>query len=156
MPRRNRPSKRVPLPDAKYNNVLVSRFANKVMQGGKKNLAARIMYGCFDIIEQRMKRDPLTVFEQAVRNVTPLVEVKGRRVGGATYQVPVEVTNDRGRSLSIRWILQAARSRPGRTMASKLADELMDAYQNNGASIKRREDIYRMAEANRAFAHYRW
>ena len=156
MPRRNRPSKRVPLPDVKYNNVLVSRFANKVMQSGKKNLAARIMYDSFDIIEQRMNRDPVAVFEQAVRNVTPLVEVKGRRVGGATYQVPVEVTNDRGRSLSIRWILQAARSRPGRTMASKLADELMDAYQNNGASIKRREDIYRMAEANKAFAHYRW
>ena len=156
MPRRNRPSKRVPLPDVKYNNVLVSRFANKVMQCGKKNLAARIMYDCFDIIEQRMNRDPVAVFEQAVRNVTPLVEVKGRRVGGATYQVPVEVTNDRGRSLSIRWILQAARSRPGRTMASKLADELMDAYQNNGASIKRREDIYRMAEANKAFAHYSW
>ena len=156
MPRRNRPSKRVPLPDVKYNNVLVSRFANKVMQSGKKNLAARIMYDSFDIIEQRMNRDPVAVFEQAVRNVTPLVEVKGRRVGGATYQVPVEVTNDRGRSLSIRWILQAARSRPGRTMASKLADELMDAYQNNGASIKRREDIYRMAEANKAFAHYSW
>ena len=156
MPRRNRPSKRVPLPDVKFNSVLVSQFANKVMQSGKKNLAARIMYDCFDIIEQRMNRDPVAVFEQAVRNVTPLVEVKGRRVGGATYQVPIEVTEDRGRSLSIRWILQAARSRPGRTMASKLADELMDAYQNSGASIKKKDDIYRMAEANKAFAHYRW
>ena len=156
MPRRNRPSKRVPRPDVKYNSVLVSQFANKVMQSGKKNLAATIMYDSFDIIEQRLNRDPLAVFEQAVRNVTPMVEVKGRRVGGATYQVPVEVTDDRGRSLAIRWLLQAARSRPGRTMSSQLADELMDAYQNNGVSIKRKDDTHRMAEANRAFAHYRW
>ena len=156
MPRRNRPSKRESLPDVRYNSVMVSQLINRLMYWGKKSLAERIVYGSFDIIESRLNREPLAVFEQAIRNLTPLLEVKPRRVGGATYQVPVEVTEDRGRSLALRWLLQAARNRPGRGMATKLADEVMDAYQNAGASIKKREDTHRMAEANKAFAHYRW
>ena len=156
MPRRGRPSKRKVLPDVKYNSVLVAQFINKLMLKGKKSLAERILYNCFDIVEQRLNRDPLEVFEQAVRNSTPLIEVKPRRVGGATYQVPVEVPPDRGTSLAMRWLIASARGRPGRSMAEKLADELIDASRNQGATIKKREDTHRMAEANRAFAHYRW
>jgi small subunit ribosomal protein S7 len=156
MPRRNRPPKREVAPDIKYNSVLVSRFVNKLMYSGKKSTAQRCFYDALDLIESRSKRPGLDVFEQAVRNVTPVLEVKPRRVGGATYQVPVEVRPDRQLSLAIRWLIDTTRRRPGRTMAEKLASELMDAASNTGATIKKREDTHRMAEANRAFAHYRW
>lgn len=156
MPRRNRPPKREIAPDIKYNSVLVSHFINKLMQSGKKSTAQRIFYDTLDIIEERANRPGLDVFEQAVKNATPILEVKPRRVGGATYQVPVEVRPERQLSLAIRWLVQAARSRPGKAMAEKLANELMDAANNTGVTVKRREDTHRMAEANRAFAHYRW
>ena len=156
MPRRNRPPKREVAPDIKYDSVLVSRFINKLMQCGKKSTAQRIFYDTLDIIEERAKRPGLDVFEQAVKNATPILEVKPRRVGGATYQVPVEVRPERQLSLAIRWLVQTARSRPGKAMSEKLASELMDAANNTGATVKRREDTHRMAEANRAFAHYRW
>jgi small subunit ribosomal protein S7 len=156
MPRRNRPPKREIAPDIKYNSVLVSQFINKLMIMGKKSKAQGIFYDALDIIEARTKRPGLEVFEQAVRNATPILEVKPRRVGGATYQVPVEVRADRRLSLAIRWLIAASRSRSGKTMAEKLASEFMDAANNAGATVKRREDTHRMAEANRAFAHYRW
>jgi len=135
---------------------LVARFINKVMKDGKKSLATRIVYNAMDLIEERTKRPALEVFEEAIRNVSPLLEVKPRRVGGATYQVPVEVPPHRQISLAMRWIIAAARQRPGRSMAEKLAAELIDAANKTGAAIKKREDTHRMAEANRAFAHYRW
>lgn len=156
MPRRNRPEKREPLPDVRYNSVRISQLVNKMMYCGKRSLAEGIIYDAFGIIESRLNREPLGVFDQAIRNISPVLEVKPRRVGGATYQVPIEVDEERGHSLALRWLLQSARTRPGRGMASKLADELMDAYQNTGASIKKREDTHRMAEANKAYAHYRW
>ncbi|MGD8473195.1 MAG: 30S ribosomal protein S7 [Anaerolineae bacterium] len=156
MPRRNRPPKRTIAPDIKYNSVLVSQFINKLMQQGKKSTAQRIFYDALDIIEERAKRPGLDVFEQAVKNATPILEVKPRRVGGATYQVPVEVRSDRRLSLAIRWLVGSTRNRSGKSMAEKLASELMDAANNTGATVKRREDTHRMAEANRAFAHYRW
>lgn len=156
MPRRYRPPKREIEPDLRYNSVLVSRFINKIMKDGKKSLASRIMYQAMDIIQERIRRPALEVVEDAVRNVSPILEVKPRRVGGATYQVPVEVLPHRRTSLAIRWILEAARNRSGRSMAEKLAAELMDAVNKTGAAIKKREDTHRMAEANQAFAHYRW
>lgn len=156
MPRRYRPPKREVLPDTKYNNVLVAMFVNRLMEGGKKSKATRIMYDALDIIEERMQRNPVEVFEQAVTNATPLIEVKPRRVGGATYQVPVEVSAHRRLSLALRWLVKSARNRFGKSMAAKLANELMDAAQGTGATVKRREDTHRMAEANKAFAHYRW
>jgi small subunit ribosomal protein S7 len=156
MPRRYRPPKREIKPDIKYDNVIVAKFINKLMQGGKKSLAARILYNSFDIIEERMEKSPLEVFEQAINNASPVLEVKPRRVGGATYQIPVEVPPDRRFSLAVRWLLQSARRRPGKSMAEKLADELMDAAQGTGATIKKKDDTHRMAESNRAFAHYRW
>jgi small subunit ribosomal protein S7 len=156
MPRRYRPSKREIKPDIKYDNVVVAKFINKLMRGGKKSLAARILYDSFDIIEERMKKPPLDVFEQAIDNTAPVLEVKPRRVGGATYQIPMEVPPDRRFSLAVRWLLQSARNRPGKSMAEKLANELMDAAQGTGAAIKKRDDTHRMAEANKAFAHYRW
>lgn len=156
MPRRYRPSKRKIEPDIKYNNQMVAKFINKLMKGGKKSLAARILYNSFEIIEERMHRNPLEVFEQAINNASPVLEVKPRRVGGATYQIPVEVPSDRRVSLAVRWLLQSARNRPGRSMAEKLANELMDAAQGTGATIKKKDDTHRMAEANKAFAHYRW
>jgi small subunit ribosomal protein S7 len=156
MPRRNRPPKREIAPDFKYNSVLVSRFINKLMRQGKKSKAESVFYDALDIVEGRARRPGLEVFEQAVKNATPIIEVKPRRVGGATYQVPVEVRPDRQLSLAIRWLLQSARSRPGKSMAEKLANELMDAANSTGTTIKKREDTHRMAEANRAFAHYRW
>jgi small subunit ribosomal protein S7 len=156
MPRRNRPPKREIAPDIRYNSVLAAQFVNKLMMKGKKSTAQRIFYDALDIAEQRAKRSGLEVFEQAVKNATPILEVKPRRVGGATYQVPVEVRPDRRVSLAIRWLIQSARKRSGKTMADKLANELLDAANNTGTTIKRREDTHRMAEANRAFAHYRW
>lgn len=156
MSRRYCPSRRVTKPDAKYNNQTVAQFINKLMNGGKRSLAARILYNSFEIIEERMHKNPLDVFEQAVNNAAPVLEVRPRRVGGATYQIPVEVPPDRRMSLSMRWLVQAAHSRPGKSMAEKLADEFMDAAQGTGATIKKKDDTHRMAEANKAFAHYRW
>lgn len=156
MPRRSKVERRIVPPDSRYGSELVSRFINKVMQRGKKGVAERIVYDALDIIHERTGRDALDVFQQAVHNATPIVEVKPRRVGGATYQVPVQIEPARRLSLAIRWLLQASRSRSGRSMAEKLAAELLDAANNTGATIKRREDTHRMAEANRAFAHYRW
>ena len=156
MPRRYRPPKREVKPDIKYNNVMVAKFINKLMKGGKKSLAARILYNSFDIIEEKMKKSPLDVFEQAINNAAPVLEVKPRRVGGATYQIPMEVPADRRISLAVRWLLQSARNRPGKSMTEKLANELMDAAQGTGATIKKKDDTHRMAEANKAFAHYRW
>lgn len=156
MPRRNRPEKRKILPDAKYQNETVARIINRVMQRGKKSTAERIVYTAMQIMEQREKKEPATILEQAVRNATPLLEVKPRRVGGATYQVPVEVRPDRGLSLGIRWLIKASKTRSGKSMAEKLATELSDAARGEGVTIKKREDTHKMAEANRAFAHYRW
>lgn len=156
MPRRYRPSKREVEPDIKYNSVLVTKFINRLMKGGKKSTAARILYDAFDLIEERMHRDPLDVFEQAIKNATPILEVKPRRVGGATYQVPVEVPPDRQLSLAMRWLTESVRNRPGKSMAERLANEFMDAAQGTGVTIKKKEDTHKMAEANRAFAHYRW
>ena len=156
MPRRYRPPKRKIDPDVRYNSVMVAKFINRVMKQGRKSVAARIVYDALDIIEARMKRPPLEVMEEAVKNVSPVLEVKPRRVGGSTYQIPVEVPPDRRLSLAMRWLLAAARNRPGKSMAEKLANEFMDAARETGAAVKKREDTYRMAEANRAFAHYRW
>ncbi len=156
MPRRGRFDKHPLLPDARYNSLMVSRFINKLMVRGKKGLAESILYGTIDELERRAKRPGLEVFEQALRNATPVIEVKPRRVGGATYQVPVEIKGDRRQSLAIRWILAAARKRSGRSMVDRLSAELMDASNNVGTTIKKREDTHRMAEANRAFAHYRF
>ena len=156
MPRRGTVVKRKIEPDVKYDSELVTRLINKVMQRGKKSTAQRVVYQAFDIIEERMGRNPLEVAEQAIKNSTPILEVKPRRVGGATYQVPVEVLSDRRLSLAFRWLVDFSRSRPGKTMAQKLADEIMDAARNTGGTIKKKEDTHKMAEANRAFAHYRW
>ncbi|MDH4135119.1 MAG: 30S ribosomal protein S7 [Anaerolineae bacterium] len=156
MPRRNRPPRREIEPDIKYDSVIVARFINKLMMCGKKSTAEGILYDAFDIIESRVHKNPLDVFEQAVNNATPVLEVKPRRVGGATYQVPVEVRPERRLSLAMRWLVQNARNRTGKSMAEKLAAEFMDAAQGQGATIKKKEDTHKMAEANRAFAHYRW
>jgi small subunit ribosomal protein S7 len=156
MARRNRPDRRVIPPDARYQNVQVQTFINKLMTRGKKSTAERVVYGAFDRIEQQSGRDPLDVFTQGLRNVTPVLEVKPRRVGGATYQVPVEIRPDRRQALAMRWLLNAARSRSGRSMSEKLAAELMDASNSTGNAMKRKDDTHRMAEANRAFVHYRW
>ncbi len=156
MPRRYRPPKREVPPDIRYNSVRVQKFINRMMYHGKKSVAQRLMYTAMDQIGQRTNQDPLEVFDKAIRNVAPPVEVKPRRVGGATYQIPVEVSDYRQLSLAIRWVLEAARNRPGRGMAEKLSAELMDAANGTGTAVKRREDTIRMAEANRAFAHLRW
>ena len=156
MPRRFRPEKREVDPDLKYNNEHVTMFVNRLMKDGKKSLARRILYDAFDMIEDRMGADPLDIFEQALDNAMPRVEVRPRRVGGSTYQVPIEVPPNRRVSLAMRWLLAAARNRGGRSMSDKLANELMDAANNQGAAVKRRDDAHRMAEANRAFAHYRF
>jgi small subunit ribosomal protein S7 len=156
MPRRKRAERREVAPDARHGNRLLAMFINKVMYSGKKSTAERAVYGALDKIQQDMGRDPVDVFEQAVRNATPLVEVKPRRVGGATYQVPVDIRAERRLALALRWLLAAARARKGRSMAERLAAELSDAANNQGTTIKRKEDTHRMAEANRAFVHYRW
>jgi small subunit ribosomal protein S7 len=156
MPRRYRPPRRKIIPDVRYSSVLVSHFINKIMRGGKKSTATRIMYDAMDIVGEQMKRQPLEVLEEAMKNVSPVLEVKPRRVGGSTYQIPVEVPPHRRVGLAVRWLLAAAHSRPGKSMAEKLASELMDAANGTGSAVKKREDTHRMAEANRAFAHYRW
>jgi small subunit ribosomal protein S7 len=156
MPRRGQVIKREIAPDARHQSETVTRFINKVMNRGKKMTAIGIVYGALQIIEEQEKRSAVAVLEQAVKNATPLLQVKPRRVGGATYQVPVEVRPDRALSLAIRWLLTSARARPGKSMAEKLAAELSDAAKGQGATIKKRDDTHKMAEANRAFAHYRW
>lgn len=156
MPRRARVERRVPEPDPRFHNRTLAKFINRVMVRGKKSTAERIVYGALDRIEAQQRRNPIEVFEQALRNATPVLEVKPRRVGGATYQVPVEIRGERRQALAMRWLLQAARARAGKTMVEKLAAELLDAASGQGATIKRREDTHRMAEANKAFSHYRW
>ena len=156
MSRRRRPEKRVVLPDAKYQDLVVSKFMSAVMLDGKKSVAERIVYGAFDTIEAKMKRDPLQIFHGALDNVKPGIEVRSRRVGGATYQVPMEVRTERSQALALRWIITAARNRSEHTMAARLSGELIDASNNRGTAVKKREDTHRMAEANKAFAHYRW
>ncbi|HOA25707.1 MAG: 30S ribosomal protein S7 [Aggregatilineales bacterium] len=156
MPRRYRPPKRKVDPDPKYNNVQVAMFINRLMKDGKKSVARRIMYEAMDKIQERTGRDPVEVFEQALQNVAPMVEVKPRRVGGSTYQVPVEVNPYRRTSLAMRWLLNAARNRSGRGMPDRLANELLDAANGQGAAVKKKDDTHRMAEANRSFSHYRW
>jgi len=156
MPRRGEIPKRKLIPDPLYNSTLVTRFVNSIMRDGKKSIAQSILYGAFDIIKKRTKENPLKVFQNAVDNVKPALEVKSRRVGGATYQVPIEVSSKRQLSLSIRWILTYARQRNEPTMRERLAGELLDAYEKKGSSIKKREETHKMAEANKAFAHFRW
>jgi small subunit ribosomal protein S7 len=156
MPRRAATKKRELSPDARYGSETVTRVINKVMLEGRKTTAERIVYRALEIMEQSEKKEPVSILKQAVRNATPLLEVKPRRVGGATYQVPVEVRAGRDMALAIRWLLKAARARSGKLMSEKLAAELIDASKGQGAAIKRREDTHKMAEANRAFAHYRW
>lgn len=156
MSRRTVVQKRPVPPDPVYNSRLVSMMMRRIMRSGKKSIASHIVYDAFKTIEERTGSDPLELFERAVRNATPLVEVKARRVGGATYQVPMEVRSDRGTALALRWLTQFARQRSGRTMAGKLANELMDAANETGSAIRKREETHRMAEANKAFAHYRY
>ena len=156
MPRRARPIKRkIPL-DARYHSITVAKLINKIMMCGKKRTSENIVYGALQLLEQQASKDPVTALEQAVRNATPILEVKPRRVGGATYQVPVEVRPERGLSLAMRWLVNSARARKGKSMTERLATELIDAFHGQGTTIKRREDTHKMAEANRAFAHYKW
>ncbi|MBI2860046.1 MAG: 30S ribosomal protein S7 [Chloroflexi bacterium] len=156
MARRARAVIREIMPDPKFNSVTVSRLINKIMMNGKKRTAERIVYDALDLLQKQTSKDPLFAVEQAIKNATPLLEVKPRRVGGATYQVPIEVRPDRAMALSLRWLINSARARKGRAMAERLAIELTEAYQGQGAAVKKREDTHKMAEANRAFAHYRW
>ena len=154
--RRNRAERRPVTPDPRYNSEVVAKFVNNVMERGKKSLAARIVYSAFALIEERTKRPAMEVFEEAMKNATPLVEVKPRRVGGATYQIPVEISSSRRMALAMRWLIDNSRARSGRDMAARLAAELMDTARNEGATVKKREDTHRMAEANQAFAHFRY
>jgi small subunit ribosomal protein S7 len=156
MSRRHSAEKREIIPDPKFHDIVVTKFMNSVMYEGKKSVAETIVYGAFDIIESKTKQSPVEVFKSALENVAPAIEVRSRRVGGATYQVPVEVRNERRQALAIRWIISAARGRNDKTMVDRLSAELMDAANNRGNAVKKREDTHRMAEANRAFAHYRW
>ncbi len=156
MPRRREVKKREIVPDPKYHDTLIAKFINGIMRRGKKSLAESIFYRALDLVKERTHSDPVKMFKQAMDNVKPLVEVKPRRVGGATYQVPMEVRTERKNALAIRWIIGYAKQRPEKTMEEKLSGEFMDAANNRGASIKKREDTHKMAEANKAFAHYRW
>jgi len=156
MPRRREVTKREVLPDPKYKNGLVARFVNNIMKRGKKSVAEHIFYRALDLVGERAKEDPLKLFEKAVGNVKPIIEVKSRRVGGATYQVPTEVRQERRTALAIRWLISYAQERAEKSMEEKLAAELLDAANNRGGAIKKREDVHKMAEANKAFAHYRW
>ena len=156
MPRRHVPNKRKILPDPKFQDRLVTKFVNDLMRKGKKSTAEAICYGAFALVEERAKEEPLKTFKKAMENVKPRVEVKSRRVGGSTYQVPIEVSQARGQSLAIRWLVSYARGRGEKSMMERLANEFMDAAGNRGNAVKKREDTHRMAEANKAFAHYRW
>ncbi len=156
MSRRNKPSKRPILPDIKYNSQVISMFVSRMMYSGKRSVASGVIYDALTLVEDRTKRAAMEVFDQALKNASPTVEVKPRRVGGATYQVPMEVPQERRQSLAMRWLIAGARSRGGRSMAEKLAGELMDAANNTGTAVKKKEETHKMADANRAFAHYRW
>ncbi len=156
MSRRHRAEKREIIPDAKFGDLVLTKFMNSIMKDGKKSAAERIVYGALDTVEEKMKQDPVEAFHQALQNVMPAIEVRSRRVGGATYQVPVEVRQERRQALAIRWIISAARGRNENTMVERLSGELLDAVNNRGSAVKKREDTHRMAEANRAFSHYRW
>jgi len=156
MPRRRRPQKRVILPDPKYKDLVAAKFINNLMYGGKKSTSEKIFYDALDLIEKKLKKAPLDVFKKAMENVAPVLEVKSRRVGGATYQVPVEVRSGRRQALAIRWLIRYSRARNEKTMAERLANEFMAAYKNEGSSVKKREDTHKMADANKAFAHFRW
>src|SRR5918999_4711083 len=156
MSRRHRAEKREVNPDAKYGDIVLTKFMNSLMKDGKKSVAESIVYGAFDIVQQKSKQDPVNVFHTALDNIRPAVEVRSRRVGGATYQVPVEVRPDRQQALAIRWLIESARKRGEHTMEERLSGELLDAANNRGAAVKKREDTHRMAEANKAFSHYRW
>jgi small subunit ribosomal protein S7 len=156
VPRRARPNKRTTAPDRKFGSVTVQEFINKVMQRGKRTTAEGIVYGALERAEGQVRRPAIEVFETGIRNATPLIEVKPRRVGGATYQVPVEIRPDRRNSLAMRWVIEAARKRPGKSMAEKLQGELLDAMNNTGAAVRRKEETHKMAEANKAFSHYKW
>ena len=156
MSRRHRAEKRDIIPDAKFGDIVLTKFMNSLMLHGKKSTAENILYGALDMVQEKMNREPVPVFHEALENVMPAVEVRSRRVGGATYQVPVEVRSDRKSALAIRWLIAAARARGENTMVERLAGELMDAVNNRGNAVKKREDTHRMAEANRAFSHYRW
>jgi len=156
MPRRREVPKRQVLPDPKFGSELLAKFMNVVMLDGKKAVAEKIVYGALDVIAQRSKQDPVEVFSQALENIRPMVEVKSRRVGGATYQVPVEVRPNRQNALAMRWMVDAARKRGGKSMGIRLADEVLDAVEKRGSAFKKREDVHRMAEANKAFSHFRW
>ena len=156
MARNKKRNKRIILPDAVYNNVMVQKLINQVMRRGKKTIARKIVYGAFDIIKEKTKKEPLEIFEKAIKNASPLLEIKPKRVGGATYQVPREVKGDRQMTLAMRWIIQAAKSKKGKAMKEKLAEELILASNNEGSAVRKREDTHRMAEANRAFAHFAW
>ncbi len=156
MPRRSRAIKKRVTPDAKFQSVDLTKFIHKVMRDGKKSKAERIVYDALDIAERELKKNPLDIFEQVVRNATPMLEVKPRRVGGATYQVPIDIRPERRGTLAMRWLIASARGRKGKPMAEKLATEFIDAFRGQGATIKKREDTHRMAEANKAFVHYRW
>ena len=156
MARRREADKRQILPDPKYNDLLVARFINNLLKQGKKSTAEGIFYGALDVVGEKTNEDPVKVFKKAIENTSPRLEVKSRRVGGATYQVPVEVKESRRAALSIRWMIQNAKSRSGKSMSEKLTGEIIDAYNNVGGTIKKKEDVHRMAEANKAFAHYRW
>ena len=156
MPRRREVPKRIIAPDPKYKNTLVSKFINGLMRKGKKSISRRIFYDAMDIVERRSKEEPVKVFEQAMENIKPVLEVRSRRVGGATYQVPVEVRTDRRQALAIRWLVGFSKKRGEKSMAQRLAGELLDAYNRRGTAFKKKEDTHRMAEANKAFAHYRW
>jgi small subunit ribosomal protein S7 len=156
MPRRRRAQKRTILPDPKYKDVIVAKFVNNLMLSGSKSVAEKIFYDAMDIIEERAKKDPLDIFKKAMENTAPVLEVKSRRVGGATYQVPVEVRLNRRQALAIRWLIRYSRMRSEKTMAERLANEFIAASKNEGSSVKKREDTHKMAEANKAFAHFRW
>ncbi|MCX7863673.1 MAG: 30S ribosomal protein S7 [Novosphingobium sp.] len=156
MSRRRRPEKREILPDPKFGDAVLSKFMNNLMLDGKKSVAERIVYGALDSLQAKAKTDPVQLFHDALNNVKPQIEVRSRRVGGATYQVPVEVRPERAQALAIRWLINAARARPEKTMSARLSAELLDAANNRGNAVKKREDTHRMADANRAFSHYRW
>ena len=156
MPRRRRPQKRVILPDPKYKDLVVAKFINGLMYDGKKSTAEQLFYAAMNIVEEKSKKSPIEVFKKSMENVAPLLEVKSRRVGGATYQVPVEVRDNRRQALAIRWLIRYSRLRNEKTMAERLAAEFLNAFKNEGASVKKKEDTHKMAEANKAFAHFRW
>jgi len=156
MARSKKKNKRIILPDSVYNNVTVQKLINQIMRRGKKTIARKIVYGAFDIIKGKTKKEPLEVFEKAINNTSPLLEIKPKRVGGATYQVPREVRGDRQTTLAMRWIIQAAKNKKGKPMREKLAEELILSSNNEGSAVKKKEDTHRMAEANRAFAHFAW